>query len=316
MNLVLILLGLILAELLYFKLARRFHIVDKPNERSSHSQTTLRGGGIVFPIAVLLAFVFGELSWTVALAVGLVGLVSFIDDIKPLPTLPRFGSQLIALGLLLVQLQLAQEVWWILVLITIGLIGWINAFNFMDGINGITVLYAAVSLVSLGYVNSQAPVFQSIVIVSLAALVFGFVNLRKKALAFSGDVGSISLAVFLAYLMLYTMYTAQQWGFILFFAVYGIDSACTILIRLSKKENIFKAHRTHLYQYLANEKKWSHLKVSALYATAQAIINGVVWVLHQQQLLTTSVILSIGILLFGVYFYIRMQVNTVLNSTK
>jgi UDP-N-acetylmuramyl pentapeptide phosphotransferase/UDP-N-acetylglucosamine-1-phosphate transferase len=316
MNIVLILLGLFVAELLYFKLALWFHIVDKPNERSSHSQTTIRGGGIVFPVAVLLAFALGELSWTIALAVGLVALVSFIDDIKPLPTVPRFGAQLIALGLLVFELQLAQEAWWILALIAIGLIGWINAFNFMDGINGITVLYAAISLLSLGYVNYQAPVFQSIVVVSMAAIVFGFVNLRKKALAFSGDVGSISLAVFLAYLMLYTMYATQQWGFILFFAVYGIDSACTILIRLSKKENIFKAHRTHLYQYLANEKKWSHLKVSALYATAQAIINGVVWVLHQQQLLTTPVILSIGILLGVVYFYIRMQVNTVLNSTK
>jgi UDP-N-acetylmuramyl pentapeptide phosphotransferase/UDP-N-acetylglucosamine-1-phosphate transferase len=313
MNIVLILLGLIVAELLYFKLARRFHIVDKPNERSSHSQTTIRGGGIVFPIAVLLAFALGELSWTIALAVGLVALVSFIDDIKPLPTIPRFGAQVIALGLLVFQFQLAQEAWWILALIAIGLIGWINAFNFMDGINGITVLYAAISLLSLGYVNSHAPVFQSIVIVGMAAIVFGFVNLRKKALAFSGDVGSISLAVFLAYLMLYTMYTTQQWGFILFFAVYGIDSACTILIRLSKKENIFKAHRTHLYQYLANEKKWSHLQVSATYALVQTLINGLVVFLYQQQTLTDFAIVGMGIVLFAIYFAVRYRIIKSLN---
>jgi UDP-N-acetylmuramyl pentapeptide phosphotransferase/UDP-N-acetylglucosamine-1-phosphate transferase len=308
MKIAVILLVLVVAEMLYFKLARRFHIVDKPNARSSHSQITIRGGGIVFPIAVVLAFVLGELSWPVALAVGLVALVSFIDDIKPLPTIPRFGAQLIALGLLVFQLQLAQEGWWILALIAIGLIGWINAFNFMDGINGITVLYTAMSLVSLGYVNSQAPVFQSIVIVSMAALVFGFVNLRKKALAFSGDVGSISLAVFLAYLMLYTMFTTQQWGFILFFAVYGIDSASTILIRLSKKENIFKAHRTHLYQYLANEKKWSHLQVSGTYSLVQALINGLVIVLYQQQVLTDFAVVGMGIVLFVIYFAIRYRV--------
>jgi UDP-N-acetylmuramyl pentapeptide phosphotransferase/UDP-N-acetylglucosamine-1-phosphate transferase len=313
MKIAVILLVLVVAEMLYFKLARRFHIVDKPNARSSHSQTTIRGGGIVFPVAVVLAFVLGELSWPVALAAGLVALVSFIDDIKPLPTIPRFGAQLIALGLLVVQLQLAQEGWWILALIAIGLIGWINAFNFMDGINGITVLYAAVSLVSLGYVNSQAPVFHSIVIVSMAALVFGFVNLRKKALAFSGDVGSISLAVFLAYLMLYTMFTTQQWGFILFFGVYGIDSASTILIRLSKKENIFKAHRTHLYQYLANEKKWSHLQVSGTYALVQALINGLVVVLCQQQALTDFAIIGMGIVLFGIYFAVRYHVIKSLN---
>jgi UDP-N-acetylmuramyl pentapeptide phosphotransferase/UDP-N-acetylglucosamine-1-phosphate transferase len=263
-----------------------------------------------------LAFAMGEISWPVALAVGLVALVSFIDDMRPLPAFPRFGVQLVALALLAYELNLVQEPVWMLVIIGVGLIGWINAFNFMDGINGITVLYSGISLLSLGYVNYHTPVFQSITIVGMAAVVFGFVNLRKKALAFSGDVGSISLAVFLAYLLLYTMYTTQQWGFLLFFAVYGIDSACTILIRLAKKENIFQAHRTHLYQYLANEKKWSHLKVSALYAVAQVVINGVVWVLHQRQLLTTAVILSIGILLGVIYFYIRLQVIKSLNSDK
>jgi UDP-N-acetylmuramyl pentapeptide phosphotransferase/UDP-N-acetylglucosamine-1-phosphate transferase len=301
----LLLLVLIAAEWGYFILARKFYIVDKPNERSSHSQTTIRGGGIVFPLAVILAFVVGELSWPIALAVGLVALVSFIDDIKPLPTIPRFGAQLVALALLVYQLHLLQEPVWLLVIIGIGLIGWINAFNFMDGINGITVLYAEICLVSLGYVNYHTPVFQSIVIVGMAAVVFGFVNLRKKALAFSGDVGSISLAVFLAYLLLYTMYTTQQWGFLLFFSVYGIDSACTILIRLAKKENIFQAHRTHLYQYLANEKKWSHLKVSSLYAAAQAIINGLVLLLQQNQWLSNSVIIGFGLVLLGIYGCIR-----------
>ena len=301
----LLFLVLVAAEWGYFKLAYKYTIVDKPNERSSHSQTTIRGGGIVFPLAVLLAFALGELSWPIALAVGLVALVSFIDDIRPLPTLPRFGVQLVALALLVYQLQLLQEPVWMLVILAIGLIGWINAFNFMDGINGITVLYVGICLVSLGYVNYHTPVFQSIVIVGMAAVVFGFVNLRKKALAFSGDVGSISLAVFLAYLLLYTMYTTQQWGFLLFFAVYGIDSACTILIRLAKKENIFQAHRTHLYQYLANEKKWSHLKVSALYALVQAGINLVVILLQQNQWLSNSVIIGFGLVLLGIYGYIR-----------
>jgi UDP-N-acetylmuramyl pentapeptide phosphotransferase/UDP-N-acetylglucosamine-1-phosphate transferase len=301
----LLLLVLIAAEWGYFILARKFYIVDKPNERSSHSQTTIRGGGIVFPLAVILACAVGELSWPIALAVGLVALVSFIDDMRPLPTLPRFGAQLVALALLVYQLHLLQEPVWLLVIIGIGLIGWINAFNFMDGINGITVLYAGICLVSLGYVNYHTPVFQSIVIVGMAALVFGFVNLRKKALAFSGDVGSISLAVFLAYLLLYTMYTTQQWGFLLLFSVYGIDSACTILIRLAKKENIFQAHRTHLYQYLANEKKWSHLKVSALYALVQAGINLVVILLQQNQWLSNSIIIGFGLVLLTIYGYIR-----------
>ena len=62
-------------------------------------------------------------------------------------------------------------------------------------------------------------------------------------------------------------------GLILFLSVYGIDSAITIIQRLLKRENIFKPHRTHLYQYLANENKWSHLFISAIFSLIQLIIN-------------------------------------------
>ncbi len=96
--------------------------------------------------------------------------------------------------------------------------------------------------------------------------------------------------------------------FLLFFAVYGIDSACTILIRLAKKENIFQAHRTHLYQYLANEKKWSHLKVSALYAVVQAGINLVVILLQQNQWLSNSIIIGFGLVLLVIYGCIRYTI--------
>ena len=89
MHYFLLFLVLFLLELLYFKIADRYNIIDKPNHRSSHSSITLRGGGILFPIALLIAFALGYISWSVTLAVVLVAAVSFIDDIKPLSQLPR-----------------------------------------------------------------------------------------------------------------------------------------------------------------------------------------------------------------------------------
>ena len=99
-------------------------------------------GGIIFPIAISIAFLLGYISWPVTLGVVLVAMVSFIDDIKPLPQLPRFVSHVLAVGLVFYELHFFYEPLWLLPIVFVLLIGWVNAFNFMDGINGITVLYA------------------------------------------------------------------------------------------------------------------------------------------------------------------------------
>ena len=96
-------------ELLYFKIADQYNIIDKPNSRSSHTSITLRGGGIIFPIAIIIAFLMGYADWSVMLAVVLVAVVSFIDDIKPLSQLPRFLSHVIAAVLIFYELNLFSD---------------------------------------------------------------------------------------------------------------------------------------------------------------------------------------------------------------
>ncbi len=140
-------------ELVYFKIADYYNIIDKPNSRSSHTSITLRGGGIIFPIAILIACLFGYVSWMIVFAVILVAVVSFIDDIKPLSQLPRFASHAIAIGLVFYDLGLFEEALWILPIIFFLLIGWVNVFNFMDGINGITVLYSFVAILSFSFLD-------------------------------------------------------------------------------------------------------------------------------------------------------------------
>ncbi len=302
---ILFFLVLLLAELFYFKIANRFNIIDKPNLRSSHTQITLRGGGILFPIAAVLGFGMGYVSWPLSLAILLVAVVSFIDDIRPLSQLPRLLAHVLAIGLVLYDLELITLGGWWLPVVAILLIGWTNAFNFMDGINGITVLYALVSLVSFRFLPEMVEDVQMLDIMGIACLVFAFFNLRKRAKTFAGDVGSVAMALFLGYYMVKLIVATQQIGYLLFFAVYGIDAILTIFNRLRKKENILEAHRSHLYQYLANEKRLPHVAVAVGYAVVQLGVNYSAIYLIQQQALSLTVFILILIVMNGVYLSIR-----------
>jgi UDP-N-acetylmuramyl pentapeptide phosphotransferase/UDP-N-acetylglucosamine-1-phosphate transferase len=295
-------------ELIYFKVADYFNIIDKPNSRSSHTSITLRGGGIIFPFAILVAHLLGYISVPITLAVVLVAIVSFIDDIKPLSQLPRFVCHAIAIGLVLYDLELFTQVMWILPVIFVLLIGWVNVFNFMDGINGITVLYALVCVFSFSFLEINKESLPLLITVGLSCFVFGFFNVRKKAKTFAGDVGSISMALFLGYFMLKTILDSGQIGYILFLSVYGIDAVITIFTRIKKKENIFQPHRSHLYQYLANELGYSHVTVSLLYSGVQLLINILVYYLHQIGELTIPIIVSFLLFQILSYVWIRNRV--------
>ncbi len=292
-------------ELIYFKIADTFNIIDKPNSRSSHTSITLRGGGIIFPIAISIAFLLGYVSWAVTLAVVLVAIVSFIDDIKPLSQLPRFISHVIAVVLVFYELHLFYEPLWLLPVVFVLLIGWVNAFNFMDGINGITVLYALAAIATFSFLPINKPSLPLLITMGLSCLAFGIFNVRKKAKTFAGDVGSISMALFLGYFMIKTIIDSGQLGYILFFSVYGIDAIITIINRLLKKENIFQPHRSHLYQYLANEMGYSHILVAFIYAGFQLGINGLVIYMDANGDLSLLFIGGFLLLLTFIYLLVR-----------
>lgn len=276
---------LLLLELLYFKLADHFNIIDKPNERSSHSQITLRGGGIIFPLAgISTLLLFQPQQWYLAIGIALMAIISFLDDLMTLSSKIRMLIHLIAVSLLLYQVKVDVVIQnltpYSLLLIPftyILIIGIINAYNFMDGINGITVFYSLVSVATLFWIQKivHLMVFADQIWWALIAalVVFGFFNVRRKAKAFSGDVGSISMAFILCFAILMLILHTENLKWILLMGIYGIDTVFTICSRLIRKENIFEAHRSHFYQYLANERKMSHLQVSLLYAAIQLLLN-------------------------------------------
>lgn len=305
MNYLLIAIVLFLLELIYFKIADKYNIIDKPNSRSSHSIITIRGGGIIFAIAILMAYMLNDVSWPITLAVVLIAVVSLIDDIKPLSHLPRFGTQFIVFLLVIYDLNLLGSDFWVLPVILVLIIGWINAFNFMDGINGITVLYALTAIVSFSFLPIHKNNMSLLIIMGLSCIVFGFFNVRAKAKTFAGDVGSISMALFLGYFMLKTIIETGQIGYLLFFCVYGIDAVVTIFTRIKKKENILESHRSHLYQFLANEMEYPHVFVSVIYAVLQLLINVLVLYLDTLGVLSPLVAVLILLILGLIYLVIR-----------
>jgi UDP-N-acetylmuramyl pentapeptide phosphotransferase/UDP-N-acetylglucosamine-1-phosphate transferase len=145
----------------------------------------------------------------------------------------------------------------------------------MDGINGITGVYSLVILGGLQYVNMQQVAFvdaDMIWLSMIACIVFLFFNFRSKAVCFAGDVGSVTIAFWIVTLLLQLIFTTGNWIYILFLAVYGVDTILTIIHRLILRQNIFKAHRLHFYQLLANERKVPHLLVSLFYGLIQGLI--------------------------------------------
>lgn len=307
----------------YFKIANKYNIIDKPNHRSAHTEITLRGGGIIFPIAYL--FFIGQQVlfnnyrfslnnsvepnfWIFGAGLLTICFISFVDDLMDLSTKIRLIFHFISVTLLLYFLNAFQLLpIWAIPICYILIIGILNAYNFMDGINGMSGVYSLVLLGSLWYVNENIVSFieaDFIIYPLIASVVFLFFNFRKKAKCFLGDIGSMGIAFWIIALLSLLMLKTGQIKWVLFLTVYGAETILTIIERLRLKENIFDAHRRHLYQLLANEKKVSHVYVSSAFAAIQLFINVVVISSNWSDL-----IIFLVILLPTVAFYLFVKVT-------
>ena len=295
--------------LLYFRLAAHFQITDKPNHRSSHHQITIRGGGIVFPLALLLHFLLYGFDYPLFTSgLLLISLISFYDDLKPLSNKLRLLVHLISVSLLFMQTDLMTYPLWLIIPVYILVIGTINACNFMDGINGITGAYSLITILSLYFINESHISFVKsdwLMVSALALLVFSFFNFRKKAKCFAGDVGSVSMAFIIIFFLLLLIIQSGDLKYIGLLLIYGLDTVSTIIFRLIRRENIFEAHRSHFYQYLANVKAWPHLRVSALYMVVQLLVNVLIISSDLNSVAFLIFILVSGIVFVGLRFAVE-----------
>lgn len=307
---------LLVLELAYFRIADKCNIIDKPNERSSHSSIVLRGGGIIFMLGLWVwAGFFGlSLPWFL-MAVTLIAGVSFIDDIHSLPDSVRLVAQFAAMLLMFYQLEILHlDMWWVVILALIVCVGASNVINFMDGINGITGAYAMASLFPLYLLNREMGFVDEslIVTVILADVVFCLFNFRPKGRAkcFAGDVGSIGIAYILLFLIGGLIMLTGDITYLVFLLVYGVDGCLTIIHRILLHENLGEAHRKHAYQLMANELKIGHVKVSSFYALLQVAISlgfvylcpdTVAW--HWVYFIGAIAVLSVAYVLFKKKYY-------------
>lgn len=270
---------LIIAELFYFSIADHFNIIDKPNERSSHTKIVLRGGGIIFLVgAWVWSFFFGfHYPWFLA-AVTLAAGVGFVDDVHSLPDSVRLVAQFIAMGLMLYQLDMIHTtLWWAVILALIVCVGATNIYNFMDGINGITAGYSLAVLIPLLLLNLRGEFVETsfIFVTFLSVLLFSYFNFRpkNKAKCFAGDVGSVGIAFILLFFIGCLVMKTKDVTWLLFMVVYGVDGCCTIAHRILLHENLGEAHRKHAFQIMANELKIGHVTVSLIYMVIQLLIS-------------------------------------------
>lgn len=326
---------LLVAELVYFRIADKCNIIDKPNQRSSHSTIVLRGGGIIFLIGawVWSAFFGFEYPWFLA-GLTLVSGVSFVDDIRSLPDSVRLVAQFAAAAMAFYQLDILHwDMWWIVLVALIVYVGATNVINFMDGINGITAGYALAVLIPLGLLNTNyqelamnlatncSSVFSSdgvfvdqslIVAAIIAAVVFCIFNFRPKGKAkcFAGDVGSIGIAFIMLFLLGNVIIKTEDITWLVFLLVYGVDGCLTIVHRIMLHENLGEAHRKHAYQIMANELKIGHVKVTLLYMAMQLIVSlGFIYLCpntvlcHWMYLIGALAVLAIAYVLFMKKYY-------------
>lgn len=321
---------LLAAELIYFRIADKCNIIDKPNERSSHSTIVLRGGGIIFSLsmiawAVLMVVQGQNIMPYLPFMAGLILIagVSFIDDVHSLPDSVRLVAQFVAMALMFWSMGIMNwEMWWIVPIALIVCVGATNIINFMDGINGITAGYALAMLVPLALLDSGFKILDSsvsgfiepsyLIVAILGVLVFSIFNFRPKGKAkcFAGDVGSIGIAFIILFAAGRLIIQTGDLTYFILILIYGVDGCLTICHRIMLHENLGEAHRKHAYQLMCNELKIGHVKISLLYMVLQLAVSlGFIYLIpntpaaHWIYFISMCVVFAIAYVLFKMKYY-------------
>lgn len=321
---VIIALLLLAMELVYFAIADKFNIIDKPNERSSHSSIVLRGGGVIFALSIVTwaVMMLVQGNWTVVegylpflCGLLIVAIVSFVDDIRSLPDSVRLVAQFAAMALMFWSMGIMHwNMWWIVAIALIVCVGATNVINFMDGINGITAGYSLAVLLPLIVLNNNMHFVEPsfLIAAALGVLVFCIFNFRPKGKAkcFAGDVGSISIAFIMLFAIGRLVVITHDVTYLIFLLVYGVDGCLTICHRILLHENLGEAHRKHAYQLMANELKIGHVKVSLVYMIMQLAVSfGFIYLCpntvagHWGYLVGVLMVLTVAYVLFKKKYY-------------
>ena len=273
-------------------LVRRLAVIDIPNERSSHSRPTPRGGGISLVVITIIGLICSQMIWRITTwrgllfyvgAATLISVISWLDDLQSLSAKVRFLAHFVAAGLVIAEWGYWQELHlpvlgniqigqFGLLLTLLWIVGLTNAYNFMDGIDGIAggqAFVAGIGWAVVGWMINVELIFAIGGLLAASSLGFLFYN-WPPAKIFMGDVGSAFLGFTFAVVPLIAVRSTTSnrnlmiWIGFLFVWPFILDTGFTLLRRISKRENIFQAHRSHLYQRMVIAG-YSHQLVSLFY---------------------------------------------------
>lgn len=303
---------LLALELLYLKIADRFNIIDKPNERSSHTKVTIRGAGIIFYVAAMIYFINNDFEYPwFFLGLTLLTYISFLDDIRGVHPTARLTVHLASVLLMVYEFGIFDYPWYYLVFAFVFTVGVINAYNFMDGINGMTAFCTLIMGGLLLYVNTSINYIEQdfLIYTLLGVVVFGFFNFRKKAVCFAGDVGPAVLSLMLLFALGKLILKTGDFTYVLFLGVYGIEIGWSVARRLYQGYHIFEPHRTFLLHMLSNEVGFSSLLVSAVYGLVQLILGvSVIYIVQFDASIQWSYSIAILSVLSALYLVLKQYI--------
>ncbi|MCW1387323.1 glycosyltransferase family 4 protein [Acinetobacter baumannii] len=295
--------------------ALKKNIIDNPNERSSHSVPTPRGGGVAVVCSYLISLGFliytGQLDITIGFTLigagSVVALLGFLDDHGHINSMLRLVIHfLIAIGAVfflggfsdVTLFNGSLHLGWVANIIAVLFLVWLlNLYNFMDGINGIASVEAITTVLSLGfiYLALGTPLSSELLFI-LAACVLGFVLWNfPKARIFMGDAGSGFLGLILGILALISLKIdpALFCAWIICLGVFIVDATFTLIRRVINGHKMYDAHRSHAYQY-ASRKYNSHTTV-----TIGVLLINVFWLLPIAYLASQKVMMPESLLLIA-----------------
>ena len=298
---------------------QRLALIDSPNERSSHSEPTPKGGGIGLLAAFIIASLWLGVQASFWISIGIIGIISLLVDRFHFSPKLRLGFQF--LGALVVLVAIYQpdimQLHFILLCIplSIFIVGTANFYNFMDGINGIA---AITGIVGFGLLAFYAFTFENITPLSalaacMALSCLGFMPFNMPtAKVFMGDVGSILLGfVFAAIVVSLSKNFLDFVCLASFLFAFYADELTTMAVRIRHRENLLKPHRSHLYQLLANECCIAHWKISTGYGIFQLVVGLTVLVARPHGII---MVLSLLFAYFAAFIFVSFSVRKNLST--
>jgi len=295
--------------LLIYRFGSKLGLLDVPGERSSHSVPVSRSGGVGILLSFLVAGCLITKDPVFVILAGSAGLLGLLEDFFTFSSRSRLGIQFLISALLCLHffgmpttIQTVAIFLFYLAFIT----GTANFYNFMDGINGLAGLSGVVALGFIAYVSIYMVNEPDIALMSLviSSACLGFIPFNfPKAKIFMGDVGSLFLGfVFASFVVKLSINISMFLCIIMFLCMFYADALVTIFYRWKRGENLIVAHRSHLYQYMCNELKIQHWKVSIAYALIQFVFALLALLAYKQGIIW-QIVLFVSFAVFSLVVY-------------